>query len=715
MRKMVKIILLLAVVGGCSLVFFTLSNSLHQTASSRLMPLGHRTPTQYQSIAVSGKILLDSARWYNLNNVANNIQGLFDGSTSTGVTNRWGRVLEIYDAYYSLLPDEALSLDSIRMFDNGGDLNKPFTLSVLTSDWQRVVVATYTGGHYGQWVGPYPNQPSVFRLSPSLGNLRALIITASFSYPTELELYGNYVPGTQLPAADPSVLASQKHVMLGQELGINAFEWDLESPNAPEQVDSSRLTAAKNFTAVRHYMDWEKLESSPGKFTFNPVHSGGWNYDLLYQSLKTARIEVLACLKTQPKWMQDTYPAKDRNEENAPVRYGCDLNDPKSYAEQAKAGFQFAARYGSNPNVRPGLLHVDASTRWTGDGVNQVKIGLGLINYIECDNERDKWWKGRPAYQTGREYAANLSAFYDGHKNTMGPGVGVKNADPTMQVVMAGLAAPSTSYVRGMMDWCRQYRGTRPDGSVDLCWDVINYHLYSNDARASQHGTSTRGAAPEVSEAGRVAQNFVCFAHQYARDMPVWITETGYDTNPGSPLKAIAVGNRSVLQTQADWTLRTALLYARCGVERTFFYQLGDDNPANPQQFSSSGLINPDHTPKPAADYLRQANQLLGKYRYQSTLNRAPLVDRYQSNGKTAFALVIPDEHGRTASYTLNVGTDSASIFQPQIGRAKMSETRVRTRGGQLKLVVTETPTFVVAGGGHRRGVAVAPSTSTEQ
>ena len=113
----------------------------------------------------------------------------------------------------------------------------------------------------------------------------------------------------------------------------------------------------------------------------------------------------------------------------------------------------------------------------------------------------------------------------------MGTGVGVKNADPAMQVVMGGLAAPTPDYVRGMVDWCRQYRGYKADGSVNLCWDVINYHQYFNDASTSQGGSSTHGAAPEVSDAGTVAKAFVQMAHQIAADMPIWITKTGYDTN----------------------------------------------------------------------------------------------------------------------------------------------------------------------------------------
>ncbi|OON67583.1 hypothetical protein B0919_17300 [Hymenobacter sp. CRA2] len=688
-----------------------LAASASQTVQVQAAPAGGNGGGGTAPPSAAGRIPLDPSRWYIQNNVGNGIAALFDGQTSTGASTGWGKILPTYDTYYALHPGEAMSIESIRFFDGeGSNPNDPMTLSVITDTWQRIPVATFTGGQYQQWVGPDPAQPGNFRLSAPINNVRYLVITASWAYPTEIELYGPYVAGTSPAAADPAALARQKQIKLRQQLGVNAFEWDIEDPNRPYEVDETRLAAARNFRGIRHYVDWEKLELTEGNYTFNPTHSGGWNYDALYQRLKQEGIEVLACLKTLPPWMLASYPGPERDMENVPVRYGRDFSSPQSYLEQAKVGFQFAARYGANAGVNPALVRVNPATRWGGDGVNQVRIGLNLIKYIECDNERDKWWKGRKAYQTGREYAANLSAFYDGHKGTMGPGVGVKNADPAMQVVMAGLASPNPDYVRGMIDWCRQYRGLKADGSVNLCWDVINYHLYSNDARTSQGGNSTRGAAPEVSEAGEVARAFVQMAHQYAGDMPVWITETGYDVNQGSPLKAVAIGGRSVLETQADWLLRTALLYARWGVERVFFYQMYDDNPGSSQQFASSGLINQDKTPKPAADFIRQAGQLLGDYTYQNTLSQDPIVDRYTNGSRTAYALVVPDERGRTASYTLSVGADSARIYRPQAGQATMSLTRVRTQGGNLQLTVTETPQFVVVGGG---GTSSAPPATT--
>lgn len=660
---------------------------------------------------VGTKITLDPKRWYQMNNVSNGLDALFDGITDVDVHTGYGKPLANYDSYYPLLEGESMTLQSIKFFDGPGNLEEyPLKIFIINDQWERIPVATFTGKSYGTWVGPYPDRESVFKLDVPISGARYLIINAWYQYPTEIELYGTHTPATVKPSPAP-----QKFVKFKDMLGVNGFEWNFEDATNPSVINESRMNVVKNFTGIRHYMDWERLEANEGKYTYNPTHSGGWNYDIIYERCKAAGIEVLACLKNLPNWLQQTYPESERDGENVPLRYGKDFTDPLSYLEQAKVGFQYAARYGSNPNVNPSLVTVNSAQRWTGDGINVVKIGMNVIKYLECDNERDKSWKGRKAYQTGREYAANLSAFYDGHKNTMGPGVGVKNADPNMKVVMGGIASATVDYVKGMIDWCKQYRGYKADGSVNLCWDVINYHFYTDDASSSQSGTSSRGAAPEVTKAALVADSFNQLAHQQAQDMPVWITEAGYDLNQGSPLKAIAIGNKTVEQTQADWILRTALLYARSGIDKLFLYQLYDDNPQSPIQFGSMGLINGDMTRKLATDYLVQVNKLLGEYSYQQTLSTSPFVDRYENNGQSIYALVVPGETGRTVSYTLDLkGAASALVYTPRAGGDAMQVTTVTATNGKVTLTVTETPSFVVpqgtASGGRVAAEALKPT-----
>jgi endoglucanase len=641
------------------------------------------------------KIPIDSTRWYQLHTGRNTLGRLFDGDPTTEVPPSYGSLPENYDAYYRLHDGEEMTITGVRFYDGAGVCTgQPLTLSVITSDWKRTPIATFTGEQYNTWVGP--SGTARFDLPGAVRGARYLVINSSGCFPTELELLGTHQPSPHPPSTAPAPI---RFTPFSDLLSVNGFEWDLLDPTRPEAVDPARLAPlAQTFTGLRHYLDWPRIEAQPGAFTFAPAHFGGWNYDALYESLKSQNLSVLLCLKTLPDWLLESYPPELRDKENTPLPFGADPARPDSYRLQARAAFQLAARYGRpNPALDPALVTVDARLRWPGDTPNTPRRGLDLIRYLECDNERDKWWKGRKAYQTAREYAANLSAFYDGHQGTLGPGYGVKNADPTMRVVMGGLALPSTDYLRGMIDWCRQHRGYRPDGRVDVCWDIVNYHQYFDTQGSAQSNAAGRGAAPERSTAAQTARAFVAIAHHELGDMPVWLSETGYDTEPTSPLRAMAIGSKSVEAVRAEWTLRSALLAARTGLSRIDFYQLYEDfGQKRPGQFGSMGLLTPQRRRTPAADFLLQARQLLEGYVFRQTLQEDPLVDRYEKEGRSLLVLTVPDEQDRKQPVTLNLpGSTSVRLYTPRIGAATMAEEERPVVNGQITLLATETPLFV--------------------
>jgi hypothetical protein len=488
-------------------------------------------------------------------------------------------------------------------------------------------------------------------------------------------------------------------VPLKNMFGINAYEWNfLENPASPndrKHIYEDNMALIKTFSAVRHYLNWDRIESIKGDYTFNPVFNGNYNFDIIYQRCKQEGILVLADIKNCPLWMANTYPAGRRDNDNAPAPYGLSLDNPASYIDQAHVAFQFAARYGNNKNIDLKLIKTDTHKRYPDDIPNQPLVGMDLIKYIECGNERDRWWGADETHQTPEQYAANLSAFYDGNMGKLGVGAGVKAADPDMQVVMGGLASVDINYVERMIDWCRENRGYHKDGSVNLCFDVINYHLYANDGDVRTHKRASTGIAPELSNAGSIANDFMKLANSLPQYPEVWVTETGYDINQESYQKAESIGKTTVLENQANWILRSSLLYIRYGIKRLFFYQLFDDHAGGTTQYATSGLAE-GLKRRPAADYILQATKLMGNYNYVKTINKDPLVDVYQLGNKTMYVLTIPDETGRTASYTLNLGKASAvNIYNLKTGADIMDKKQVSTADGKVTIKVTETPVFV--------------------
>lgn len=639
----------------------------------------------------ANRISFQLSRWYQMTHADAGIGELFDGKTTSTVGVGKKSIVSNYEIYYSFAEGETVSVDQIRMYDGQGSNTSPFEIYIIDKNWRRKKIAEFNGSQYNRWVGPNPQKPDQYALDSVYQNMKYIVLKSGDGFPTEVEFYGKY---NQLT---PKTLPFVQKSPLKNFFGTNAFEWDfVDSKKDAYRLEQKRMDAIQSFGGVRHYLDWERIENKEGQYTFNPSHKGGWNYDTLYATLKGLNIDVLTCLKTLPKWMLDSYPAELRNNENVPAKFGKNLSDPNSYVEQARAAFQFAARYGSNKSINKNLVKVNSSARWTNDQINQIQIGKGLVKYIECDNERDKWWKGRKAYQTGREYAANLSAFYDGHKQKMGKDVGVKNADSSMKVVMAGLANPSTDYIKGMIDWCKENRGFKKDGAIDLCWDVINFHYYTNES------SQKRGVAPEKESNGKyaasLAQSFVQLAQSFNLNMPVWVTEAGYDLDQNSPNKAIPIKEKTAMQTQADWLLRTSFMYSRNGVEKVFFYQLRDDNPGTGKIYASSGLINKDFSSRPASDYIKQTISMFGEFVFIKNMRSNPIVD-YYVNGKNQqlYIAYVPDEVGNQETLQLNLpGKKTATIYTPTFGAASMLSKTSKIENGKLVVPISETPTFIL-------------------
>ncbi|NNV56766.1 hypothetical protein [Limnovirga soli] len=645
------------------------------------------------------KIPIEAKRWYTLNYVPNGLVSLFNGVTTESINTGASSFKPTYEALYPIDEGESITLKQIKMFDYTGVFTaNPVQLFVIKKDGTRINIGSFTGSNYNVWVGPYPDRTIVgdaqFMLDSAITNIQYIGISCNRNdLPTEIEFYGYYKAPTIL------LQKPRTYAPFRTTLGMNAFEWDFVRPSVNSRVIAEdKYAAIQNFRGFRHYIDWQKLENTEGQYTFNPTHSGGWDYDLTYERCKRDSIEVLACIQNTASWMQNTWPDSLKAVDNIPLKYGLPKDNPQSYIEYGKVAFQFAARYGSNTNIAPALIKVNTTPRWTNDPPNTVKIGLDYVHYMECGNELDKWWKGINGYMSPYEYAAALSAFYDGHKNALGPDVGVKNADSTIQVVMNGIAWSKPSYVRGMIEWCKQNRGYKADGTINLCWDVINYHHYSTDNGQSQSGVATRGAAPEIGGADSVAQAFVSFSEKYAYSKPVWITEMGFDINQGSPRKAIAIGNKTALQTQADWILRSALVNQREGINHTFFYELNDNNINSSTQYNSMGLTDSVYQRKPAMDYLFQTNALMGNYRYKRTLQTYPIVDEYDLNGSYIYAVWMPTETGASQSCQITFKqTDSVTIYTPTAGANSMHQQNLPVTNGQIQIIATETPVFIKA------------------
>src|ERR1700712_1482335 len=135
--------------------------------------------------------------------------------------------------------------------------------------------------------------------------LAVLLIPSFCSVPAKLNILTK-IPVTFTPGNDMPVKPVAPNALKNM-FGINAYEWNfLQNPsdlNDPTHIYEPKMALIKTFSGVRHYLDWDKIESSEGSFSFNPARSGGWNYDAMYERCKQDNIELLVCLKNCPDWI----------------------------------------------------------------------------------------------------------------------------------------------------------------------------------------------------------------------------------------------------------------------------------------------------------------------------------------------------------------------------------------------------------------------------
>lgn len=248
--------------------------------------------------------------------------------------------------------------------------------------------------------------------------------------------------------------------------------------------------------------------------------------------------------KTQAEWKPIA---------NAKIHNLSAIIDAHSYAGISSHAFQVAARYGSVPVASAGLLQL-------GEGQAPVS-GLGLLKHIEILNEPNGWWRGREGFMKPFEIAAMLSAVFDGHEGSMGPGIGIKSADKAVQVVMPGVTGTSRrnlDIVRMIRLWAQ---AMRTDGQFPA--DVLNFHGYSTDNQADP-GDNT----PEQAHMLEGLKELVAWRDLYEPRMELWLTEFGYDTAQGSPDRAKAYAQYSADQVQAMWLVRGFMLASIARVDR---------------------------------------------------------------------------------------------------------------------------------------------------
>lgn len=450
------------------------------------------------------------------------------------------------------------------------------------------------------------------------------------------------------------------------------------------------------------------------------------NIDQVLQGYKNAGSKVMIDINNSPSFLRPV-GTKDPGA-SKPVDPGystiklADTTDPFKYTFIARIAWQIAARYGANKNVDQQFIKLVPG--------EPIRVGLNLVEVLEVGNEMDKWWYGAQAYTNPQEMAAYMSAIYDGHMGQLGPGFGIKAADPSMKVSLVSLASGDNDpYVNEIIWWMDKYRG-----KGNYAFDLINYHWYNSSEGSQDAADGAYGVQPEKGSLIEANKRWSNFRDVYCPSVEVWLTEIGYDEHLGGVFSPKYATQFERSRYKAYWLTRTYMINQMCGVDVTNQYwfsnhggtRLEDNDPYEPRpdKFRSSGLTDGirdanDWNRKPLMSfwYVSNIKNTLTGFKYSHTIMKQGVSNTAETiinntnvniwsmaykdyiNNVSYIAIWLDSAEFKTLSVTLNVPESSVAVIDIDEAEIRLTDigktTIYNTSTGKLTLNISECPKFI--------------------
>jgi hypothetical protein len=406
---------------------------------------------------------------------------------------------------------------------------------------------------------------------PAIG-LESSRLTLNETIPPQSRLERTYTFPTKATTGQYTLFALLRH---GDDLQLYSRSIFVKPERLNDIGEHSRfgVNSAKSSLAEEHRklgigwvrfenFKWPMVSPSRDEYAFDgTVKPWHVNHDSIMAEYRKASLNILPMMFLTPTW------AYEENQTISPRMIHSQV--PKDYTKFGDFVFQSVARYGSQS--------IDSTLLKTKDALS----GLNQIRYFEIGNEPNL----NPLKEDGKpptygSWSGTMAQWWEMFRYGA---EAVKKADPSAQVVSTGFAGMNSERVD-------QLRSTHyKDGRCPLDFvDVVSVHYYSGRT------------APEIAtnDANNATESNVLFVEhlkrlvewrdRYKPGIPIWMTETGYDTDG-------PIGTNE--WTQAARLPRVVALCLANGIDKVFVYR---ESGSNPTMHASAGLLRNDFSRRPS-------------------------------------------------------------------------------------------------------------------
>ena len=252
-----------------------------------------------------------------------------------------------------------------------------------------------------------------------------------------------------------------------------------------------------------------------------------------------------------------------------------------------------------------------------------------LVDTVEIGNEPGKW--------SDADYTRMFKAMASG----------IRAGDPKLKILTCNLTTGKSGDYEKSVDCVT--------GCPEL-FDVLNVHSYAQ----LENWPTWRRSFPEDPKLPHYLQDVAALCQwrdAHTPGKPVWITEFGYDssTKPPKPTGDFSKWIGVTDTQQAQWLVRSLLVFSAMPVERAFIYFFNDED--EPSLHASSGLTR-HFQPKPSYYAISHLQRVLGAYRFEKLVTNQPgrlrIHEYHNGKGKFVWAVWSPTGEGSKSTVVLD-------------------------------------------------------------